>query len=314
MNDQPGYGLVLRLAALRDLLRQGGCTKADICRQLPHAYKLNSAGSRRLGRDLRALRQLGHTINYDRPTQLYLLQDSGQLTLNPNEVQALALIRESFEGLAPKSEEVLAVLARIVAALPARQRRLYTQHTPLAIRLRPAVNYSPHRRTLQLLEDAIAQGRKVSFEYPALDDGTPVRHMGVEPYEIQFFDRHFYLIGFSPASPQIMEFRLDRLRRVEQLPGRTAARRRRTTYAFSYRLTPRIARQGVSERFLNPQVEPQADGSVIIHAEGYSEFRIVQELLRYGEQAELLGPPSLRRRMAAVARAMAQRYTDDTDK
>jgi len=314
MNDHSGYGLVLRLRALRDVLRQGECGKAEICQRLPHYYQPGPAGSRRLVRDMRALRQLGHTITFDRSAQAYRLQDRGQLTLSQSEVQALALVRESFEGLAPKSEEVLGALGRVAAALPERQRRLYTKHTPLAIRLRPAVDYSPHRRTLRLLEDAIAQGCKVSFDYPELDDGTPVRHVGVEPYEIQFFDRHFYLIGFSPASPQIMEFRLDRLRHVEPLPGRAAARRARATYAFAYRLSPRIARQGVSERFLHQQLTPQPDGSVIVQAAGYSEFRIIQDLLRYGEQAELLSPPRLRARMAKVAKAMARLYAEQKDK
>jgi predicted DNA-binding transcriptional regulator YafY len=223
-------------------------------------------------------------------------------------------VRESFESLTPKSTDVLAALDKVSAALPESARRLYARHTPLAIPLRPAVDYGAHRRTLRVLEDAVAQGRKVSFEYPALDDGTPEWHEGVEPYEVQFFDRHFYVIGFSPARPQIMEFRLDRLRRVEVLPARTARPRKRATYPFVYRLSARLARQGVSERFLNQRVQAQPDGSAIVHAEGYSEFRIVQDLLRYGEQAELLSPPRLRSRMARVAAALARLYAADTDK
>jgi predicted DNA-binding transcriptional regulator YafY len=308
MADNADYGLIGRLKALRDLLRQGECAKTDICRQLPSYYQLDAAGSRRLGRDVRALRQLGYGVVFDRTSQTYLLQEVGHLELSQAEVQALGLIREAFEGLTPKSGEVLTVLGHIVLALPERQRRFYYQRSPVAIRLRPAVDYRPHARAIRLLEEAIGQSRKVYFEYPALDDGQPEAHLGVEPYELQFLDRHFYLIGFSPRSPQIMEFRIDRIRKLELLPGRTAGRRRRATYHFQYRLSPRIARQGVSERFLNQRLEPQADGSVIIHAEGYSDFRILQDLLRYGEQAELLVPARLRAKMAEVVQAMAHLY------
>ncbi len=314
MPGPSSYGLITRLTALRDLLREGECAKAEICRRLPRYYELGAAGSRRLGRDLRALRQLGHVIAYDRSAQTYRLCDPDRLTLSAADVQALALVRESFAALTPKAEDVLAALARVAAALPAPQRRLLARPAPVAIRLRPAVDYTPHRHTLRLLEDALVQGRQVSFNYPDLDEGTPVRHAGVEPYELQFFDRHFYLLGLSPHSAQIMEFRLDRLRRVEVLPARAAARRQRATYAFTYRLAPRIARQGVSERFLDPCVEPQPDGSALVHAEGYSDFRILQELLRYGEQAELLSPPRLRAQMARVARALARLYVGEADK
>ena len=314
MADDSGYGLIERLKALRDLLRRGECSKAEICRHLPRHYQPDTASSRRLGRDVRALRQLGYAVVFDRPSQTYRLQETDHLELSQAEVQALALLRESFESLTPKSGEILTVLGRIVAALPERQRRFYYQRSPVAIRLRPAVDYRPHARTIRLLEEAIGQGRKVCFEYPALDDGQPVAHLGVEPYEIQFLDRHFYLIGFSSHSPQIMEFRIDRIRALELLPGRAAGQRKRATYPFQYRLSPRIARQGVSERFLNQRLEPQEDGGVIVHAEGYSDFRILQELLRYGEQAELLAPPKLRAKMAQIARALARLYAPDIDK
>jgi len=71
---------------------------------------------------------------------------------------------------------------------------------------------------------------------------------------------------------------------------------------------------GVSERFMNQQIHPQDDDSVIVHAEGYSEFRIIQEMLRYGEQAEIIDPPHLREKMTQVAQAMSLLYASATDR
>lgn len=314
MADDADYGLVARLRALRDLLRRGGQSKADICRRLPHYYRLSSAGSRRLGRDVRALRQLGYSIHVDRPTQTYSLAESPYLALSKDDVEALALIRESFAGLHLKSQDVIAVLQKVVSALPEEQQAHYFQQPAVAITLHPAVDYRPHAKTTRLLEQAIDQRRKVRFVYPSLDDGKPIVYVAIEPYEIQFFDRHFYLVGLSPDESQISEFRLDRIRDIELMPGRVAAKRKRPMVAFSYRLSPHITRLGVSERFVNQQAAPQADGSVIVRAEGYSEFRIIQDLLRYGEHAELLGPPKLRAKMAQVSRAMAEQYAKGPDK
>ena len=105
-----------------------------------------------------------------------------------------------------------------------------------------------------------------------------------------------------------MEFRIDRLKEIELMPGKSSRRRRRATTQFTYRLSWRIASTGVSERFLNQQIDYQKDGSAIVHAEGYSEFRIIQNMLRYGEQAEIIDPPYLREKMRQVVKVMSGLY------
>ena len=314
MKTNTGYGLITRLMALRDLLRKGPSGRAEICRALPGQYQADASGARRLGRDVSALRQLGYTITIDRSTHAYTLQETSFLELSPENVQALALVRETFETLAPISLDVLAALERIVAALPASQRELYFGRPALSIRMKPAADYRPYLKTIRLLQNAIEQSRKIRFVYPVLDERGAITHLGVEPYEIQFFDRHFYLLGFTPHDPEMMEFRIDRLQNLEIMTNRAARQRSRKTLPFTYRLSERIARMGISERFYNQRVEIQPDGSAIVQAEGYSAFRIIQDLLRYGEQAELLGPPELRARMGRVVEALALLYADAQDK
>jgi predicted DNA-binding transcriptional regulator YafY len=314
MNESSAYSLVNRLAALYDLLRRGPCSKSEIFERLPLFYETGYAGNRRLGRDLTALRQFGHSVTYDRSQQVYTLVEKPRLSLTDTDVQTLALIRQSFELLPPLAGDVSVVLQKIGSALSKRQQSLFARQVPVAISLRPAVDYGPHFKTITLLEQAVEQGSKVRFIYPSLTNNLAETHVGVEPYEIQFFDRHFYLLGFSPFLSQVAEFRLDRVRDLELMPDRLAFKRKRPTIAFSYRLSERVARQGVSERFINQHLKPQRDGSIIVEAEGTSEFRIVQDLLRYGEQAEILGPPKLRARMQGVIEAMASRYVKGSDK
>jgi len=80
---------------------------------------------------------------------------------------------------------------------------------------------------------------------------------------------------------------------------------------LSFAIASPHAKRRVSERFENQQVEHQADGSAVVQAEDRSGFRIMQELLRYGEHAELLEPAWLREKMAETARKMARVYGDE---
>jgi predicted DNA-binding transcriptional regulator YafY len=308
------YGLIERLKALKDLLRQGAFSKAEICRQLSGYYQTGPAGSRRLGRDIRALRQLGYEIEVHPPTHAYMLKEKTSLLLSDSNLYALALIRDTFEALSPISQDVIPLLDYLISILPERQRRLASQPVPLSIGLKPAVDYRPHLQDIRMLEMAINQRRKIRFLYPSYHDNKPVLHLGVEPYEVQFFDRHFYLLGFTPRSPEMSEFRIDHIEQLKLMAGRAPRQRKRGTLPFTYRLSKRIAELGISERFPEQEITLQEDGSAIIHACGYSEFRIIQNLLRYGEQAELLQPSELRARMTQVVDAMSALYAKSQDK
>ena len=314
MNHSTNYGVVTRIKALRELLRHGSYTKDEIFKLLPEHYQNGTAGDRRLSRDIRALRELENMIRIDKSTYVYSLEEKPFLDLEDDEIRILSIIRDTFEALSPISTDVLPVLERIASALPESQRHLFYRETPISIILEPAADYQSYLGVIHLLSNAIEKERKVRFVYPALEDGKPVTHVNVEPYEIQFFDRQFYFIGFSPQTSEIMEFRIDRLKEIELMPGRSSRRRRRATIQFICRLSQRIARTGVSERFLNQQIEYQEDGSVIVYAEGHSEFRIIQKMLRYGEQAEIIDPPHLREKMRQIVKAMSDLYGNTPDK
>lgn len=309
-----GYGVVARIKALRELLRQGPCTKREIFRSLPHYYEEGIAGNRRLGRDVRALRELGNVVEIDKQTHVYSLQERPFLHMTDDEVRALSVIRDTFDALSPISLDVIPVLEMIASALPEQQRHVFDRQVPISILLKPAADYRSYLGIIHLLTTAIEKERKVRFVYPALDNGKPIIHIGVEPYEIQFFDRQFYFIGFSPQTSETMEFRIDRIKEIELMPGKANRYRKRATLEFTYRLSQRIARTGVSQRFLNQRIIPQDDGSVIVQAEGYSEFRIIQDMLRYGEQAEIIDPSYLREKMAQVVQAMSVIHKGATDK
>ena len=314
MDTSTNYGVIARIKALKELLQHGSHTKKEIFEFLPEFYQGGPAGDRRLSRDVRALRELGNVIFVDKHTHIYSLHEKSFLEVTDEDIRALSVIRDTFEALTPISIDVLPVLEKVISALPEEQRGLYDRRAPISISLQPARDYRSSSNFIHLLSAAIEKQRKVRFVYPALDDGRPITHVGVEPFDIQFFDRQFYFVGFSPQASEIMEFRIDRLKQLELMPGKTSHYRRRTTVQFTYHLSQQIVRTGISERFLNQQISIQKDGSAIIQAEGYSEFRIIQNMLRYGEQAEIIHPPYLRERMKQVVEAMSVLYANAQDK
>lgn len=306
--EDSGYALVNRLIELRDLLQRGDFSKAQIQKRLDRWYSEGATGDRQLKRDIRALRALGYQVAYSRETKLYRLIAPVRLNLTNAHVETLAMIRESFEVNAPKSSDVQLALSQIVAALPESQRELFYRKPPLALNLRPAADYRPHAPKIRILERLITERRLVRFSYQPLGQDKPVLHRRIEPYELQFFDRHFYLLGYSPEAQKVLEFRIDRIQDIDPLPSCIAGRKARLTIPFKYRLATKIARLGVSERFLNQRIRFEPNGDAIVEAEGYSDFRILQDLLRYGELAELLGPPDLRAKMREIVAMMYTLY------
>ena len=306
--EDSDYGVVNRLVALRDPLGRGPLTAQEIKEQLD--YPIGSGGNRQFQRDIRALRAMGYGVRHERATRQYHLTISPHLELDDDEVEALALIRESFEATGPKAAEVGRVLEKIAAALPEAQKQGFYRKPPLALNLKPAIDYRPHAANIRLLEQKIAQGQLVRFNYQSSGESKLVLHRQVEPYELQFFDRHFYLIGYSREFQNVLEFRIDRIRDLEPLTARFGGRKTRRTLAFKYRLSAKVARSGVSERFLDQKVLHYLDGDPVVSAEGYSEFRILQDLMRYRDQAELLEPPDLRQKMREVVRKMWEMYEE----
>lgn len=300
------YQLIERLALLIGALRAGPVTLAALAATTP---LYDAARPKTLQRDVAALRHLGfniaaHAGHYE------LRAEPLRLELSADEARVLAALRRAFPRGHPEHPAIEALIERLRPLLSAAAAALLDEPPPLRMALTTAIDYEPHRPTLRALQRALDRGRRVRFDYQPLD-GPRRLYRVVDPAELRFSQGHFYLIAYIPEIDHTLEFRVDRIASgsVQLRPDR-AAPRARPPIRFTYRQAARIARHGVSERFANQRVEPQPDGSALVHAEGHSAFRIIQELLRYGEQAELLEPEWLRLEMARTIERMAALYLD----
>ncbi len=234
------------------------------------------------------------------------------------DVQTLAYIRDVFADKHPFAASVAKLLARMTDQLSDEQRAIWQRRPALRAPLNPAIDYSPCDDLIRWLEAAILQGQQIAFLYHARGMEQIILHERLDPYEIEYTDRHFYLSAFSYRYGSILLFRVDRIIQDQSresprlLRSRQQPRRERRPISFTYRLPASFAAGGVSERFVihDVQVDEQF---VTVHASDTSEFRIIRTLLGYGEQAMLLdGPPSLLAWMRQAVRLMYEQYQPDS--
>jgi len=310
------YAVVRRLLGLRDWLRIGPQDFLALVAHMPVDYSNDQSGKRQFRRDLRNLEALGYTIKrHERPLRWSL--NTGAHVLSDEDVQVLVHIREAFTDNHPLAPLIAGFLERLTGQLSEQQQVLWQRRPALRAPLNPAIDYSDCTDLIRMLERTISQRRQIAFLYRARGRSEPMLHERLDPYEIEYTDRHFYLIAFSYRYGSILPFRIDRIvQDVAQesprlLSNTQQPRRERKPIVFTYRLPVSFADGGVSERFTIRSFIAD-DQYVTIQASDISEFRIVRTLLGYGEHALLLdGPPSLMERMQHAVNLMYDNYKAD---
>jgi predicted DNA-binding transcriptional regulator YafY len=282
-----------------------------------------------------------------KPTRYSLVKGSGpavSFLFSEEEVDILALLYNLFTDPAtsrkhphtgalvlptaqplhnPFAEDVLASIKKLAATLPPGQLVHFEQRIQkpsVHLNLATAADYLPYRKTIDIIEKAILQRQQISFEYTAVRSKQgPVAHYHVDPYYIVHLEGHFYLIGYSNAINKFFEYRIDRIKgdTIEILPHMIDTVRQRLVVEFSYWIDGDIARLGLSERWLAQTTEREevyvdSEGHenrrVLVRAKAHNEWRVIQQLLKYGDQAELIEPANLREQMRQVVARMMSFY------
>jgi predicted DNA-binding transcriptional regulator YafY len=282
-----------------------------------------------------------------RPTRYSLVKGSGpavQFFFRDSEVDILALIYNLFTDPArsrkhshtgalvlpttqslhnPFAEDILSFMQKLAATLSHDQLQRFEQRTmkpSVHLNLTTAADYLPYRKTIDIIEQAILQRQQISFEYTAVRSKKgPVDHNHVDPYYIVHLNGQFYLIGYSNEINQFIEYRIDRIigESIEILPHMIDTIRQRPMIWFSYWIDGDIAKLGLSERWLTQTTEREevyvdSEGyekrRVLVRAKAHNEWRVIQQLLKYGDQVELIEPATLREHMRQVVTRMMSFY------
>lgn len=310
--DAPLTLSLRRFNALLAALRDGPLNRHALLERLGDAYPRTASARPMVDRDVKHLAELGIVIEISRTRPPIYTLRGGALSFDAADLRALALIRDTFGERHPQAGQIRALLERLTSQLGAADRHTYQRHQALRAPVQPAIDYTPYGALIAELEDAIGKGQMVTFAYHAGGGARATLHHKVELYEIEFYERHFYLVAYTHNSRQMLDFRIDRIQRetfqrLERLPPDMAHARQGVS--FRYRLAAVLARGEISQRFEQQRiVERLPNGDVIIEAEGRSDFFIVQTLLRYRGNAELLEPAWLREKMVEEVRKLARVY------
>lgn len=223
----------------------------------------------------------------------------------------------------PFAINILALIDHLTAALPEPQKRYFDQWSKkpyIYFNMDLATDYLPHRSTIDTIVKAISHRCQIRFDYTALYRDSPIPHGPVDPYYIIQQDGHLYLISYNHQKNDYTEYRIDRIipKSVKETSGTINSDYRRRPIEFRYWVYGNMAKKPQSLRWLKQAIEREevyveqgkTKRKVLVRAQAYSDWRILQQLQRYGDQVELVSPPYLRQRMKQQAERIAGYYQE----
>lgn len=178
---------------------------------------------------------------------------------------------------------------------------------------------SPNREMIASLMRSIFQKHSLSFMYSVSNQAKEISYEHIEPHYITYVNGQFYLVGYSNKREHFLEFRINYI-----VPGSIKVEAYYITpnrgpqpITFRYWIEADFAQHSLTQRWLTSLVEKEeviqiANGiekkRILIKATAYNEFRIVQQLLKYSTNVELIDPPYLREHLCKIIKQMYSLY------
>ena len=275
----------------------------------------------RIYQDIKELSKAGVPISYSGDG--YQVDDDfffSALNLTPDEA-ALLLYPDSLfrDDIALPIKE--RVRAKLLSALPPRMRGIFKEslvHTDLKIE-----GTLEHDEVFEQIHHAVGEHRRTVIEYRSIR-AQDFEQRVVDPYGLVYRRYAWYVVGLCHKSGEIRTFKLSRIRRVAPTEVRFAYPEGFSVKRYFsgrwnvfdgeehdvvIRLKP-VAARLVED---NPPVKDaslmkMSDGSAIFRA----RVRGIQEIgwwvMKFGDQAEVIGPPALRSQVISTLIKMAAIY------
>jgi len=181
-----------------------------------------------------------------------------------------------------------------------------------------------YRAAIDVINGAISRRQQIQFDYASTSVASNVtKHEHVDPYHLAQQDGHIYLVGYShdPANPRknrIFEWRVDRIKTesIKLQHNIVSGVRTPRLITFHYWADRSLAKSGLSQRWITHEIEReevvgegrQRRHRFLIRAQAYNEWRIIQQLHKYGDKVELIDPPELLNQMRQEVKRMYELY------
>lgn len=286
---------------------------------------------RTIFRDLDLLRNAGLPLWYDEERRCYRMPGPRLLpptSFTSNEALALITLCHEVGGRHPLPflSEARSAVMKLENALPAKLReQVYASAGAIQINMPPVNPLDDHQGIYDELVNAAAAKRAVRITYEAAIDEGQIQTR-LSPYHLLFSRRSWYVIGRSSVHREIRTFNVGRIQKLELLDDTFEVPHGFSVDRFlgnAWHLIPeRGPDQEVVIRFDKLVAKNVAE--VVWHKTQITEFteqgdlifrvtvsglnEISWWILGYGDRAEVISPPELRRIVAGHASRMTRLY------
>ena len=291
-----------------------------------------SCHSRTVYRDLEALQVAGFPVYTERKNQknYWALVDSAKhqipIPFNITELMALYFSSDMLKMLKNTLfyDSLASLFQKIKATLPP-EYMTYLRHveSSLKVDLKPTKDYSRFGEIIDQINEAILHRRQVRISYFVMSRRKTSQRV-VDPYKLWFFDGTFYLLGFCHLRKDIRLFAVDRIQKMvltdrtfesppdfdlENLLRNSFGSFLGKTVSVVVHFSPKVAGYVAEKIWHESQVvEEQKDGSLIFKVEVAGTEEIKFWILRWGKEARVLEPDSLREDIRLEAEGMLRNF------
>jgi proteasome accessory factor B len=287
-------------------------------------------------RDLDMLRDAGVPLTFDGERLCYEFEGASILpptSFTTQEALALILLCQELgdERGVPFLGPARSAALKVESSLPRRLRdHLRDVSQAISIQLAQTNPLDAHGSIYDTLLTAIARRRAVRIRYDSFTEWEEISTK-LKPYRLLFSRRSWYAIGRSSLHRAVRTFNVGRIREISVLDEAYSppSRFRLERYLRNaWHLIPEAGHdQEVLVRFQplvagnvaevlwhrTQRVERRPDGTLDFRVTVSGLGEIAWWILGYGDQAEVLEPIELRRRVAQAAERMRARYEDVLD-
>jgi len=277
-----------------------------------HRFDWQSYSKSTIYRDIKQLRDAGFKIDHSRRMGMYELKSIPiRLDFEPGEIVALTIACRAIpeEAGMPYAKELSGALNKISGLLSPESKQTLATNPYFQMKFKPVADYTSHQDTIEAIRRAIATAREIEMVYYSAKSDREQKRV-VDPHELYFSEGGVRLEGYCHLKRKTLEFRVDRIRKLRILSTRAGEQAGDDSFTFKLWLDQKLTRS-IGERFSDQKIEINEDGSSILTARSENPFRLILQVLAYGERAKLLSPQQLKRRMAAIADQMDKLYAGD---
>jgi proteasome accessory factor B len=315
---------------IQRLLRMVEALHTGECRSVADLAALTGSSRRTVFRDLTLLAKCGVPFEFDGTKRGYFALYAAKppraaFTLDELDALLVSACLVVQPGRAPDEDAARSACRKLYTMLPETMRARYRDlGRKILIHREPTSDVSSFRGLFRAVEDSLLKQTKMQVEYRSLDGERPLRSL-IHPYGLIHADHAWQVIAFVEAKSCVQALRMGRITQWKQLmaPFRIAPAFRLQDYFgqawSSRRSSPRHHVVVRFERSLGISVGEilwhptqttsfDDDGAVLFEVDVDGLEEIAQWILGFGDRAEALQPPDLRRLLAQQTLAMSARY------